>query len=147
MGERIHGSLKMVIYFDICLQKLSAYFVSMGLGDEEASQLHHKYYTQYGLAIRGLVRHHQIGAVMTVYAISSNIVLNMVHNTLDALDFDRRCDGSLPLESMIKPDPQLRQLLKDIDRSKARVWGLTNAYQTVRIRNHTANAASHEILF
>ncbi len=32
---------------------------------------------------------------------------------------------------MIKPDPHLRQLLQDIDRSKARVWALTNAYRTV----------------
>ncbi|KAI0750739.1 pyrimidine 5-nucleotidase [Daedaleopsis nitida] len=91
MGERIH-----------------AYFVGMGLPEEEASTLHHKYYSQYGLAIRGLVRHHQI----------------------DPLDFDRKCDGSLPLEDLLKPDPELRKLLQDIDRSKYRVWGLTNAYNT-----------------
>ncbi|GBE79686.1 pyrimidine 5-nucleotidase [Sparassis latifolia] len=91
MGERIH-----------------AYFVGLGHTDEEASVLHHRYYTQYGLALRGLVRHHDI----------------------DALDFDRKCDGSLPLEEMLKPDPKLRNLLQDIDRSKARVWGLTNAYKT-----------------
>ncbi|KAH8105898.1 pyrimidine 5-nucleotidase [Cristinia sonorae] len=91
MGERIH-----------------AYFVELGWSDDEASELHHKYYTQYGLALRGLVRHHQV----------------------DPLDFDRKCDGSLPLEDMIKPDPSLRKLLQDIDRSKARVWALTNAYRT-----------------
>ncbi|TDL29549.1 pyrimidine 5-nucleotidase [Rickenella mellea] len=89
-------------------QRIHAYFVSLGLRDEEASELHSKYYTQYGLALRGLVRHHEI----------------------DALDFDRRCDGSLPLEDMIKPDPSIRQLLEDIDTSKARIWGLTNAYHT-----------------
>ncbi len=50
----------------------------------------------------------------------------------DPLDFDRKCDGSLPLEELLKPDPGLRQLLQDIDRTKARVWGLTNAYHTVR---------------
>ena len=38
-----------------------AYFLSLGFPEEEASELHHKYYTQYGLALRGLVRHHQIG--------------------------------------------------------------------------------------
>ena len=32
---------------------------------------------------------------------------------------------------MIQPDPVLRQLLEDIDRSKVRVWALTNAYRTV----------------
>ncbi|KAH9938203.1 pyrimidine 5-nucleotidase [Fomitopsis serialis] len=90
MGERIH-----------------AYFLALGFPEEEASELHHKYYTEYGLALRGLVRHHQI----------------------DALDFDRKCDGSLPLEDILKPDLKLRKLLEDIDRSKARVWALTNAYQ------------------
>lgn len=34
---------------------------------------------------------------------------------------------------MIHPDPALRKLLQDIDRSKARVWALTNAYHTVRL--------------
>lgn len=50
---------------------------------------------------------------------------------LDSLDFNERCDGSLPLETMLKPDPKARKLLQDIDRSKVRVWGLTNAYVTV----------------
>jgi len=88
--------------------RIHAYFVNMGWSDEEASELHHRYYTQYGLALRGLVRHHQV----------------------DPLDFDRKCDGSLPLENMIKPDLALRKLLQDIDRSKARVWALTNAYRS-----------------
>lgn len=52
--------------------------------------------------------------------------------TPDPLDFDRKCDGSLPLEELLKPDPVLRKLLEDIDRTKVRVWGLTNAYYTVR---------------
>lgn len=48
------------------LTRLStAYFVGMGLPDEEASKLHHRYYSQYGLAIRGLVRHHQIGVLVS----------------------------------------------------------------------------------
>lgn len=93
MGERIH-----------------AYFLSMGLSDEEASELHLHYYKTYGLALRGLVRHHAI----------------------DPLDFDRRCDQSIPLEELLKPDPSVRKLLEDIDRSKVRVWALTNAYVTVR---------------
>lgn len=41
----------------------SAYFLTLGLDDERASELHHKYYTQYGLALRGLVKHHEIGKV------------------------------------------------------------------------------------
>ncbi|KAG1866488.1 hypothetical protein DFJ58DRAFT_769410 [Suillus subalutaceus] len=31
------------------------------LDGEKASELHYKYYTQYGLALRGLTRHHDIG--------------------------------------------------------------------------------------
>ncbi|KAL0949452.1 hypothetical protein HGRIS_009507 [Hohenbuehelia grisea] len=89
-------------------QRIHAYFVTLGLDDDAASDLHHKYYTQYGLALRGLVRHHEI----------------------DPIDFDRKCDGSLPLEELLQPDPALRQLLMDIDRSKVRLWALTNAYKT-----------------
>lgn len=90
MGERIH-----------------AFFVSLGLGHEEASKLHLKYYSEYGLALRGLTRHHNI----------------------DPIEFDRQCDGSLPLEDMIAYQPSVRQLFQDIDRTKARVWALTNAYR------------------
>ncbi|KZO94862.1 pyrimidine 5-nucleotidase [Calocera viscosa TUFC12733] len=91
MGERIHE-----------------YFLSLGFEENDARELHLKYYTQYGLALRGLMKHHDI----------------------DAQDFDRRCDGSLPLETILKPDPKVRKLIQDIDRSKARVWALTNAYST-----------------
>ncbi|KIL00627.1 hypothetical protein PAXRUDRAFT_821525 [Paxillus rubicundulus Ve08.2h10] len=88
-------------------QRIHAYFVSLGIGEDEASELHHRYYTQYGLALRGLARHHDI----------------------DPLDFDRKCDGTLPLEEYIKPDPKLRKLFEDMDRTKVRVWALTNAYK------------------
>ncbi|KAF8165262.1 Haloacid dehalogenase-like hydrolase-domain-containing protein [Crassisporium funariophilum] len=87
--------------------RIHAYFVNLGLGHEEASELHLKYYTQYGLALRGLTRHHDV----------------------DPIDFDRQCDGSLPLEDMISYDPSLRKLFEDIDRTKVRVWALTNAYR------------------
>ncbi|KAI5124940.1 hypothetical protein M0805_007367 [Coniferiporia weirii] len=89
-------------------QRIHAYFTTLGLNDDEASQLHLSYYKTYGLALRGLVRHHGV----------------------DTLDFDKRCDQSLPLEDMIGPVPAVRKLLQDIDRSKVRVWALTNAYVT-----------------
>ena len=50
----------------------------------------------------------------------------------DALDFDRKCDQSLPLEELLSEDAKVRKLLEDMDRSKTRVWALTNAYVTVR---------------
>jgi pyrimidine and pyridine-specific 5'-nucleotidase len=49
------------------------------------------------------------------------------------MDFDEKCDGTLPLEDLIKPNPSLRKLFQDLDRSKVRVWALTNAYKNVRI--------------
>lgn len=70
--------------------------------------LHMKYYKEYGLAIEGLTRHHKI----------------------DPLEFNREVDDALPLDDILKPDPKLRRLLEDIDRSKVRMWLLTNAYVT-----------------
>lgn len=113
---------------------IPAYFVSLGLEEERASELHHRYYTEYGLALRGLVRHHEIGEVAPIPYVPSCLPCIYSHfSHPDPLDFDKKCDGSLPLEDMIKPDPALRKLLEDIDRSRARIWGLTNAYKSVRI--------------
>ena len=70
--------------------------------------LHMKYYQDYGLAIEGLVRHHKV----------------------DALEYNRKVDDALPLDGLITPDPQLRKLLEDIDRSKVKLWLFTNAHVT-----------------
>ncbi|EPE06138.1 pyrimidine nucleotidase [Ophiostoma piceae UAMH 11346] len=114
---------KKVFFFDIdnCLYPKSAkvhdrmaqlideYFANhLSLPWEEAVRLHKEYYQNYGLALEGLVRHHQI----------------------DPLEYNAKVDDALPLEGVIVPNPKLRQLLLDIDRSKARVWLFTNAYVT-----------------
>ncbi|KAI1107020.1 pyrimidine 5-nucleotidase [Jackrogersella minutella] len=114
---------KPVLFFDIdnCLYPRSAkvydrmadlidkYFAThLGLPEQEAIMLHKEYYRNYGLAIEGLVRHHQI----------------------DPLDYNAKVDDALPLEGIIKPNPQLRRLLEDIDTSKVKLWLLTNAYVT-----------------
>ncbi|KAI9825057.1 MAG: hypothetical protein M1832_001376 [Thelocarpon impressellum] len=78
----------------------------LSLPPAEAERLHQTYYKQYGLAIEGLVRHHEI----------------------DPLEYNRLVDDALPLEQVLQPDRQLRQLLEDIDRSKVRLWLFTNAY-------------------
>lgn len=93
-------------------QKIQEYFSQLGLATDEANNLHNKYYTEYGLAIRGLIRHHQI----------------------DPIDYDQRCDSALPLEELLQPNPSLRRLLLDIDRSKARVWCITNAFKLHALR-------------
>ncbi|KAE8415931.1 Haloacid dehalogenase-like hydrolase-domain-containing protein [Aspergillus pseudocaelatus] len=92
------------------MQKLiHRFFVKhLSLNGEDAHMLHKKYYTEYGLAIEGLTRHHKI----------------------DPLQFNSEVDDTLPLDTILKPDPQLRKLLEDIDRSKVRLWLLTNAYVT-----------------
>lgn len=88
---------------------IDQYFAThLGVPYEEAVRLHKDYYTNYGLAIEGLVRHHQI----------------------DPLDYNAKVDDALPLEDIIKPDPELRALLQDIDKSKVTMWLLTNAYST-----------------
>lgn len=99
--------------------RIRDYFRGLGLDEHEAAKLHTHYYKEYGLAIRGLVKHH----------------------TIDPMDYDEKCDGSLPLERVLHPDPALRALLERIDRRKVRVYALTNAYKTVRRRPHSLPAA------
>jgi pyrimidine and pyridine-specific 5'-nucleotidase len=89
------------------LSPLDEFFVHhLSLNSDDAHMLHMKYYKEYGLAIEGLTRHHKI----------------------DPLEFNRQVDDALPLDKILKPDLKLRKLLEDIDRSKVRLWLLTNAY-------------------
>ncbi|KAL8837235.1 MAG: hypothetical protein Q9170_002608 [Blastenia crenularia] len=70
--------------------------------------LHMRYYQDYGLAISGLVKHHKV----------------------DPLEYNREVDDALPLDGLITPNPELRQLLEDIDKSKVKLWLFTNAHVT-----------------
>nr|OQO16688.1 hypothetical protein B0A51_17964 [Rachicladosporium sp. CCFEE 5018] len=80
----------------------------LGLTQEDAETLHQRYYKDYGLAIEGLARHHRV----------------------DPLEYNRLVDDALPLDGLIKPDPKLRQLLENIDRTKIKPWLFTNAHIT-----------------
>ena len=94
---------------DIMAKLIDEYFSKhLELDWDAAVKLHSEYYTSYGLAIEGLVRHHQI----------------------DPLDYNAEVDDALPLEGIIKPNPELRQLLEDVDKSKVTMWLFTNAYVT-----------------
>lgn len=119
----VADSPRKVFFFDIdnCLYPKSyaihvhmgdlidAYFMKqLSLSKADAIELHQRYYTEYGLAIEGLVRHHKI----------------------DALEYNAQVDDALPLDEIIKPNPKLRKLLEDIDRSKVKLWLFTNAYIT-----------------
>ncbi|KAI0478806.1 pyrimidine 5'-nucleotidase [Xylariaceae sp. FL0804] len=92
---------------DLMVNLIDEYFANhLGLPEEEANRLHQEYYKNYGLAIEGLVRHHQI----------------------DPLEYNAKVDDALPLEGVIKPDPALRAMLEALDTSKVKPWLLTNAY-------------------
>ncbi|KAK1489802.1 pyrimidine 5'-nucleotidase [Colletotrichum tamarilloi] len=97
-SHRIHNLMAKLIeqYFE----------THLSLGEEEASRLTREYYKAYGLAIEGLVRHHEI----------------------DPLDFNAKVDDALPLDDILKPDADLRALLEDIDTNKVKLWLFTNAY-------------------
>ena len=83
------------------------YFVEhLSLSWDDAVRLHKEYYQSYGLAIEGLVRHHKI----------------------DPLEYNAKVDDALPLDEIIKPRPELKKLLQDIDKSKVKLWLFTNAY-------------------
>ena len=85
------------------------YFMqNLSLSQQDAYDLHQKYYKEYGLAIEGLVRHHKV----------------------DPLEYNSKVDDALPLEEVLSPDPQLRQLILKIDRTKVKLWLFTNAYVT-----------------
>lgn len=86
---------------------IDQYFAThLSLSMEEAVRLHREYYQNYGLAIEGLVRHHQI----------------------DPLEYNAKVDDALPLDDIIKPRPELKRLLADLDTTKVKPWLLTNAY-------------------
>lgn len=92
---------------DLMADLIDTYFQKhLNLPKEESVRLHQEYYTNYGLAIEGLVRHHQI----------------------DPLEYNAKVDDALPLDGVIKPRPELKKLLEDIDRSKVKLWLFTNAY-------------------
>lgn len=114
---------RVVFFFDIdnCLyaksknvhdhmaRLINKYFVThLSVPAEEATRLHLQYYKDYGLAIEGLARYHQI----------------------DPLDFNHQVDDALPLDDLLSPDPELRHLLESFDKSKVKMWLFTNAHIT-----------------
>ncbi|CCH61104.1 hypothetical protein TBLA_0E00430 [Henningerozyma blattae CBS 6284] len=118
-----------VFFFDIdnCLYKRSLnihdlmyelildYFQHhLELSREDARDLNANYYKNYGLAIRGLVKHHNINAI----------------------DYNDMVDDALPLQDIIKPNLKLRQLLIKLRESKRfdKLWLFTNAYKNHALR-------------
>lgn len=91
-------------------ERINAYFQSkLGLDSEHATELHQRYYREYGIALDGLLRHHKI----------------------DIDEYNRLVDDSLPLDKILHRDEPLRAMLQRLDRTKvSKLWLFTNAYKT-----------------
>ncbi|KIW14189.1 pyrimidine 5'-nucleotidase [Exophiala spinifera] len=88
---------------------INKYFVThLNMPTEEATRLHQQYYKDYGLAIEGLSRHHQV----------------------DPLEFNREVDDALPLDDLLTPDAGTRAILESFDKTKVKMWLFTNAHIT-----------------
>ncbi|KAF9080902.1 hypothetical protein BGX23_001521 [Mortierella sp. AD031] len=77
--------------------RIEQYFRDSGIPHAEVETLAHRYYVDYGLAIRGLVQKHP----------------------------DNKVDGGLPLDTILKPDPELRAMIESMRIGKK--WLFTNA--------------------
>lgn len=97
---------------ELMAQRIELFFVNyLKLPLEESRVLGARFYRDYGLAIKGLIRHFSI----------------------DPLEYDRFVDGGLPLDDILKPQPELTNLLERLSRQGA-CWIFTNAGQTHAMR-------------
>lgn len=123
MGSLAPSDDRAIFFFDIdnCLYQksrnvhdhmallINKFFINhLSITPEEALELHHRYYKDYGLAIEGLSRHHKV----------------------DPMEFNREVDDALPLDELLSPNPDLRKFLQSFDTSKVKLWLFTNAHVT-----------------
>lgn len=110
MGKRIHSQFNHLSHFHSqrYLSFRQEYFMTLGLDDDEASKLHLKYYATYGLALRGLTRHHKVGEYWMSYTHICTIVIcdkihwNLMQNAMDPYRSKRCCHRILLCESYFK---------------------------------------------
>ncbi|KAL8783968.1 MAG: hypothetical protein Q9195_009233 [Heterodermia aff. obscurata] len=57
-----------------------------------------------------------------------------LHHKVAPMEFNREVDDALPLDDILTPNRQLRQLLADIDTSQVKLWLFTNGYITHALR-------------
>lgn len=86
----------------LMVQRIEQYCEKLGMTEDEAKEIGLKYYSTYGLAIRGFLKHHNV----------------------DPLDYDDFVDGGLALDAALIPDPHMRACIQSIT---ARKWIFTNA--------------------
>lgn len=81
---------------------------SLNMPPEQAATLHQQYMRELGSTIEGLIHYHQV----------------------DPMYFNKQVDDSLPLEDLLEEDVQLQQTFARFDRTKVKLWLLTNAHVT-----------------
>ncbi|KAF9199692.1 hypothetical protein BGZ49_010164 [Haplosporangium sp. Z 27] len=125
--DQDHGSKtdERVFFFDIdnCLyskktgipqlmkERIEKYFRDSGIAHDEVETLAHRYYVDYGLAIRGLVERHPGRPCYSAYQ--------------DIADYDDKVDGALPLETLLEENLPLRRMIQSMNVGKK--WLFTNA--------------------
>lgn len=75
---------------------------------EQAAALHEQYLREFGSTIEGLIRNHDV----------------------DPMIFNEQVDDALPLEDLLDEDIKLQRMLARFDRTKVKLWLLTNAHVT-----------------
>jgi pyrimidine and pyridine-specific 5'-nucleotidase len=81
---------------------------SLNMPPDRAATLHQQYLHEFGSTIEGLVHHHQVNPMF----------------------FNKQVDDSLPLEDILEEDLQLQRTLARFDRTRVKLWLLTNAHIT-----------------
>jgi pyrimidine and pyridine-specific 5'-nucleotidase len=81
---------------------------SLNKPPEQAASLHQQYLHEFGSTIEGLIRYHSV----------------------DPMSFNKQVDDALPLEDLLEEDLKLQQTLARFDRTKVKLWLLTNAHIT-----------------
>lgn len=90
---------------ELMVERIELFFVNyLKLPLEESRVLGARFYRDYGLAIKGLIKHFSI----------------------DPLEYDRYVDGGLPLEDILKPYPELTTLMDRLSK-RGSCWVFTNA--------------------
>lgn len=81
---------------------------SLNMPPEQAATLHQQYLREFGSTIEGLMHNHQV----------------------DPMVFNKQVDDALPLEDLLEEDIDLQQTLARFDKTKVKLWLLTNAHIT-----------------
>ncbi|KXN72921.1 pyrimidine 5-nucleotidase [Conidiobolus coronatus NRRL 28638] len=87
---------------DLMAERINLYAEQIGIPKDKVNELTYTYYKTYGLAIRGLIKFHGI----------------------DPIAYDQFVDQSLPLETLLKKDENIYNMIKNLPYKR---WAFTNA--------------------